>query len=213
MILSLLNQKGGVGKTTLSVNLADALASKTCRVLLVDADTQGSALAWSTVREKAPRFPVVGMPKATLHKDLPSLAADYDVVIIDGPPRSNDIARSAILAADLVLIPVQPSPVDVWATDETVKLVQEAQLWREDIRAAFVLNRRIANTAIGRDVVDVFKDQPFPVLDAAIAQRVAFAESFTKGLSALESEPFSTAAAEIKALAKLVQHSKRRTAA
>ena len=213
MIIALLNQKGGVGKTTLAVNLADALCGRSCRVLLIDADPQGSALAWSAVREKAPRFPVVGMPKASLHKDLPSIASDYDVVLIDGPPRSNDIARSAILAADLVLIPVQPSPVDVWATDATVKLVQEAQTWREDIRAAFVLNRRIANTAIGRDVVDVFADQPFPVLLQAVTQRVAFAESFTRGLSVLEAEPLSAAASEIKALARLVHQSKRRTAA
>lgn len=213
MIIALLNQKGGVGKTTLSVNLADAFASKSCRVLLIDADPQGSALAWSAVREKAPRFPVVGMPKASLHKDLPSVAVDYDVVIIDGPPRSNDIARSAILASDLVLIPVQPSPVDVWATDDTVKLVVEAQTYREAIRAAFVLNRKIANTAIGRDVVDVFAGQPFPVLDCPIGQPVAFAESFTKGLSVLETEPFSPAAGEIKALARLIHTSKRRTAA
>lgn len=156
MIIALLNQKGGVGKTTLSVNLADALASKSCRVLLVDADPQGSALAWPAVRTTEPRFPVVGIAKATLHKDLAGMARHYDVVLIDGPPRSNDIARSAIMASDLALIPVQPSPVDVWASDATVALVTEAQVYREHLRAAFVINRRVVNTVIGRDVRAAF---------------------------------------------------------
>ncbi len=210
MIISLLNQKGGVGKTTLAINLADAFASRKQRVLLIDADPQGSALAWSAVRSAEPKFPVVGMPKASLHKDLPGLAVGYDMVIIDGPPRSNEIARSAILAADFVLIPAQPSPVDIWATDDTVRLVVEAQTYREGLRAAFVINRRIANTAIGRDVRAAFADQPFPVLPQSIGQRVGFAESFAQGLSVLETAPASAAAAEIRVLAQAIHDQLRR---
>ena len=86
MIVGVLNQKGGVGKTTISVNLAHAFALTGHRVLLVDADPQGSALAWSSVRVEDPLFPVVGMPKPTLHKDLPAIAVDYDHVVIDGAP-------------------------------------------------------------------------------------------------------------------------------
>jgi chromosome partitioning protein len=88
----------------------------------VDADPQGSALAWSFARGKDPLFSVVGMAKLTLHRDLSEIAKDYDVMVIDGAPRVNDLGRAAILASNLVLIPVQPSPHDLWAAAETVKL-------------------------------------------------------------------------------------------
>lgn len=213
MIIGFLNQKGGVGKTTLSINLAAGLALQGKRVLFVDSDPQGSALAWSNVRSMEPLFPVVGMPKASLHKDLPELAAGYDHVVIDGPPRVNEIARSAILASDLVLVPVQPSPVDVWATDEIVKLVEEAQIYRDTIQCKFVINRKIANTAIGRDVASAFEEHAFPVAKSEITQRVAFAESFTLGLSVFEDCPGSTAASEIDALMRELFNTKKRKAA
>jgi chromosome partitioning protein len=109
MIIGVLNQKGGVGKTTVAVNVAAVLA-KHSRVLVVDADPQGSALAWSAAREAPPIFPVVGLAKPTLHRDLPELSKDYSRVVIDGAPRVTDLTRSAIMASDLIVIPVQPSP-------------------------------------------------------------------------------------------------------
>src|SRR2546423_7253905 len=127
MIIGVLTQKGGVGKTTIAINPAAAFAGAGKRVLLVDADPQASALAWSAARVSPPLFPVVGMAKPTLHRDLPELARDYDVVIIDGAPRANELARAAILASDLIVIPVQPSPYDVWATADTVQLINEAK--------------------------------------------------------------------------------------
>ena len=205
MIVGVLSQKGGVGKTTLSLNLASHWHAKGRRVLVVDADPQGSALAWSSARAAPPIFPVVGMAKPSLHRDLPAIAADYDVTVIDGAPRVNDLGRAAILASDLVLIPVQPSPFDVWAADDTVQLIQEAQQFKEALKAAFAINRKIVNTAIGRDVAGAFAGAPFPVLEPTVSQRVLFAESAGQGLTVREIAPTSDATREIAAMAAAIE--------
>lgn len=213
MIIGVLNQKGGVGKTTLTLNLAAAYATTGNRVLVVDADPQGSCLAWSSARAAEPLFPVVGMAKPSLHRDLPELAKDYDITLIDGAPRVSELGRAAILASDLILIPVQPSPFDVWATEETIRLIQEAQQFKEELKAVFVVNRKIVNTAIGRDVMAAFTDAAFPLLDRQLCQRVIYAESAAQGLTVIEVAPNGDAAREVRAVAKaLVQQEKRKAA-
>jgi chromosome partitioning protein len=201
MIISVLNQKGGVGKTTLSVNIAGQLAAEGARVLLLDADPQGSSLDWAAAREDESHFAVLGLPRATLHKDIGKFTADYDHIIIDGPPRVTDLARSAIMAADLVLIPVQPSPYDVWAAEEVVNLIREAKIYKETLKSVFVVNRKITNTAIGRDVVDALATYDTQVLNSTVCQRVVFAEAAGQG-KAVHELGESAASVEIKAVVK-----------
>lgn len=200
-VISILNQKGGVGKTTIAVHLATALALKKFRVLLLDADQQGSALDWSANRKEAALFPVAGLPKPSIHKELPSLASNFDYVVIDGPPRVNEVARSAISASDLVVVPVQPSPYDVWAAKEIVDLLDEVAVYKPNLLQAFVINRKIANTAIGRDVVDALSSYPLPVLKSSLCQRVPFAESAAQGLTVFELDPEMLASREMADLA------------
>ena len=209
MIFGILNQKGGVGKTTLSVNLAAALAHQGYRVLLIDADPQGSSLDWAAARKDEPLFSVVGLPRATLHKEMAAIGHGYDHIIIDGPPRVTDLARSAIMASDVIVIPVQPSPYDIWAAEEVIKLIDEAKIFKENIKSCFVVNRKIANTAIGRDVKEALSTYPVHVLESSIIQRVVFAEAVVQGKAVYEIESGKSAALEINSvLNELLEYAK-----
>ena len=203
MIIALLNQKGGVGKTTLATHIAGELAMQGSSVILLDADPQGSALDWTQRRSQngLPRlFGAVGLARETLHQEAPELAKRCDHIVIDGPPRIAALARSALLAADIVLIPVQPSPYDVWASAEMVSLICEAQVFRPALRTAFIINRRVSTTVIGREARGALADQPLPSLRSEVRQRIVFADSVARGQLARELNVDSIAAREIAAL-------------
>jgi chromosome partitioning protein len=208
MIVALLNQKRGVGKTTLALRLAGQWARKGKRFVLIDADPQGSALEGSEQRAKdrVPRlFGVIGLARDTLHREAPELARDVDHVVIDGPPRVAGLMRLAALAADLVLIPAQPSPFDGWASAEMPSLLGEARNFRPQLAAHFVLNRSAARTAIARETANGVADHDPPVLASRISQRVIFADAERSGRLVCDIDEASPAGHEVAALAAEVR--------
>ncbi len=143
---------------------------------------------------------MVGLARDTLHREAPEIARDVDHVVIDGPPRVAGLMRSALLAADLVLIPVQPSPFDGWASAEMLSLLGEARIYRPQLVARFVLNRCAARTVIARETAETLADHDPPLLAATVGQRVVFADTAQTGRLVGELDHDSAAAREIAAL-------------
>ena len=198
-VIAVLNQKGGSGKTTIATHLARALQLDGADVLLVDSDPQGSARDWAAVREDQP-LTVVGIDRPTIDRDLKNVARK-DFVVIDGAPQASDLAVSAIKAADFILIPVQPSPYDIWATSDLVELVkQRIEVTDGRLQAAFVVSRAIKGTKIGAEVAEALAGYELPVLESRITQRVSYPSTAASGTTVLENEPNGDAAKEVRAL-------------
>lgn len=203
-VIAVLNQKGGSGKTTIATHLARALQLAGDDVLLVDSDPQGSARDWAAVREDHP-LTVVGIDRPTIDRDLKNIARK-DFVVIDGAPQAADLAVSAIKAADFVLIPVQPSPYDIWAAADLVELVkQRIEVTDGRLQAAFVVSRAIKGTRIGGEVTEALGGYGLPILTSRITQRVSYPVTAAAGTTVMESDPNGDAAAEVYALASEIK--------
>ena len=202
-VWSIENQKGGTTKTTTATNIAACLTQEHGKsVLLVDLDgRQGSSSDWAASRDDtAPLIPCVIM-RETLKRDLPRISAGYDYVIIDGIPNISELTSAAIKASDLVLVPVQPSQYDIWATSDIISLIKERQeLTGGAPRAVIMVARAIVGTNIERSAKEAMTEFGFPVLKAQTHQRVAYVEGVVKGLSVMDLPKGDPARQEIEAI-------------
>lgn len=206
MIISILNQKGGTGKTTLAVNLARAYTLLGLKTLLVDSDSQGSAQRWHEC-SGGELIDMTCLAMNTLDKDILKYIDRYERIIIDGIPRVSPLTICAIKASNLILIPVQPSPYDIWATEDLVRNVQDRISMTEGkIKAAFIISRKIVGTKIGDEINGELEKFNLPVFKSGTCQRIAYATSVKNGLSVLDGEYKETEAAnEIHAIVKEIE--------
>lgn len=189
-ICALLSQKGGVGKTTVTMQLAAGLAASGYRVAVADLDPQESALRWAASADEAEPFPATLRGLAgtaeTIGAGVRELARGVDFVVLDCPPSiEHPHTLAALEVADVVLIPVVPSPTDLWSTRAVEHLVLATRERRPKLRAALLPNR-VQRTSLAADVLEVLRDFKLPVLGVSLSQRNAYAQSAVLGGSVLD---------------------------
>jgi chromosome partitioning protein len=200
MIISIVNQKGGVGKTTLAVNLGGMIQAAGKKILLVDTDPQGSLVQWRSVNPQS-LVRVSHYPKPLSRRQAQALEKKADVIIIDSPPALEKTTVANVQVSRLVIVPVSPSPLDIWAANDTVNLIRNIMIRTKGMTARLLVYRKIPGTRIGAEAREALKAYPFKVYKTEITQKIAAVEAMISGQTLTEFSPNSKSAAEFKALA------------
>lgn len=198
-VITIAQQKGGAGKTTLAAHLALAWAVLGRRVAVLDIDPQASLSTWFRMREQpsgAPNVDVSAITGWRVAAEVERQARVHDIVVIDSPPHAETEARIAVRAARLALVPMQPSPMDLWATQAILDVAR-----REQVPALLVLNRVPSRAKLTDTMIAQLKELDVPLAKTRIGNRVALAAALAEGKGIMEAAPSSLAATEIKSLA------------
>ena len=184
-IITVANQKGGCGKTTVAMGLAGTYGLRGKKVLVVDADLQGTATRWAGSAPDETPFPAAVMGLAAvggkLHREVKKYIDDYDVIVIDCPPAVDSAApQSALLISDVAIVPVVPSPADLWAARGIKQIIDNAADINESLRPMLVANM-VSRTALGRDALSTLEDFGIPLARSTLGQRTAYREAVLYG--------------------------------
>jgi len=205
--ISILNPKGGCGKTTLSSNLGSSLLLNGYKTLLIDTDPQGTLRDWKSMDENDIQPQIIVIDRPNLQKDLTSIAINFDYLIIDGAAKLQDMITFAVKNSDVVLIPIQPSAADIWACEALIYLIKARQEVTDGIpKAAFIISRQIKNSNLARDIDEALKQFSFPVFNSRTTQRVIYGEALSSGKSVFNIESSGEAASEIQNITKELQN-------
>jgi chromosome partitioning protein len=199
MIISFVNQKGGVGKTTSAINIAASLKRRNYKIGFVDADPQGSAMHWHAVEDNN-AFEVLHHPEPISKIEITELSQNYDYLVIDAPPAFGDITKSILAVTDLSIIPLSPSSLDIWSCRGTLEMVDEAREENPDLNVKLLINRKIPGTRVGREARDSLEVFDMDILGSELCQRVAYIDAMTSGVSVMQYAPNSKAADEVESL-------------
>ena len=204
-IIVLVNQKGGPGKTTLTMHLAGELARRGGRVLVADADPQGTATRWATAAPEATPFPAavagLGHAGSALHRELRKYLTAFDWIVVDCPPSADSaLSRSALLVADLAVVPVIPSPPDLWAGVAIQQVLADVKTLNETLLSRVVMNKCKPNTRLAARTLELLPRYGIPVCHQHIGDREVFRHAAAAGLTVADLPRAGVAAAEIAAL-------------
>jgi chromosome partitioning protein len=205
-IIAVTNQKGGSGKTTLSMQLAGTLARRGRKVMVVDADPQGTATRWAATADDDKPFPasVVGLSAASakVHREVRKFVDDYDYIIIDCPPAADSpVPQSALLVADLALVPIIPSPLDMWAAVGIREVIANVSDINEDLAARLVINQCQPNTTLAKEALEVLPEFGIDLFKTYMHQRQVYRQSAVFGQTVHDfGSKAATAVEEMEAL-------------
>ena len=204
-IIALVNQKGGPGKTTLTMHLASELSRREARVLVADADPQGTATRWAATAPDDIPFPAavagLGGTGARLHRELRKYLEPYDFIVVDCPPSADSpLSHSALLVADLALVPVIPSPPDLWAGIAIRQVIANVCAINENLKARLIVNQYKPRTRLAIRTLELLPRYGIPVFQTQIGDREAFRHAAAAGLTVADLPRAAKAAEEISML-------------